>query len=70
MKPLQLAAACLAITLLTSAPQSRGASSDAPPARTVKPPAKESCPPSCLVMRVSTRCACRLGKTLPAVAST
>ncbi len=68
MKPLRQAGTLLALTLLGSALQA--APNDAPPAREVKPPARESCQPSCITMRVSTRCTCSLGKTLPAVVTT
>ena len=68
MKPLRSAGIALTLALLACALQA--APKDNPPAREVRPPAKESCQPSCLVMRVSTRCACTLGKTLPAVATT
>ena len=68
MKPLRLAGTFLALTLLGSA--LHAAPNDAPPVRETKPPAKEACQPSCQVMRVSTRCTCSLGKTLPAVLTT
>jgi len=58
------------MTLALLAGALQAAPNDAPRARTTRPPAKESCQPACVVMRVSTRCACSLGKTLPAVATT
>jgi hypothetical protein len=68
MKARRLAGVLLACSLLASALQA--GPNDNPPPRAPKPPPKESCQPSCVVMRVSTRCRCSLGKTLPAVETT
>jgi hypothetical protein len=68
VKSLRPAGALCALALLVSAPQA--APNAAPRAREVKPPARESCQPSCQAMRVSTRCTCPLRKTLPAVSTT
>jgi len=68
MKPLRFVCSTLTFTLLACA--LHAAPNDAPPARATKPERKESCQPSCVVMRVSTRCTCSLGKTLPAVVTT
>jgi hypothetical protein len=68
MKPWRLAGTLFAFTWFGSA--LHAAPNDAPPAREAKPPARESCQPSCITMRVSTRCTCSLGKTLPAVVTT
>lgn len=68
MRALRLTATLFALSLLASALQA--APNGSPPARDLKPPARESCQPSCLVMRISTRCVCSMRKTLPAVATT
>jgi hypothetical protein len=68
MKSMGLARTFLMLVSLVSVLQA--APKDNSPARETKPPPKESCQPTCRALRVSTRCECSLGKTLPAVATT
>jgi hypothetical protein len=68
VKSPRFARALLVLALL--APALQAAPSDRPRTRGARPPARETCQPACVVMRVSTRCECSLGKTLPAVSTT
>jgi hypothetical protein len=64
---------CIVVSLALLAPVSYAADPVVPPATDPsatepQPPAKNGCSLPCLVMKVSTRCECRLHKTLPTVA--